>query len=453
MMEGLGLTKGAKLAGQTNLNLAPKIDYFNLQPWQEAAIRDGIVTADPRGASASNVEEGLSAGSGNTWGAKSYRLLDKGLEKLGVPAAVRDKINLQKILTDDVFGPQGMITHAKFELYKNRKPEIAERISQDHPDWAPEKIDKHAGQIAARFANDKFGGLNNVLLGRTLQDQRVLRRILLAPDFLESTGRSVLDLGSKYGNDMVTKLIQFNIAHLMTAAGINYALHRDPDDHSVKGAVDASHILDHPYGVVNGDGKTVYGLRTTMTDFLHMMNRPREFAYNRVSPLARSADEIVELRNQYGRKESLGEAVKSLPKAMLPIQVQNAVGLGPNTTTEPSARDQFMKSIGIQAKPNRTDAEQLAIDKVSQKLQGQEARTGSALVKQQLKFSAEDNLRSALQAQKDYAKGGPNVVKDPAKAEKLKVAVEQAQQAIQNLAMRKAHQQGRSKEDHDRRER
>ena len=47
------------------------------------------------------------------------------------------------------------------------------------------------------------------------------------------------------------------------------------------------------------------------------------------------------------------------------------------------------------------------------------------------------NSRSALQAQKDYAKGGPDAVKDPAKVQKLKDAVENAQHDLQNLAMRK----------------
>ena len=421
MMESLGLVKGGKLAAQTNLGLAPKVDYFHLEPWQESAIRDGIVTSNPRGFSMSNVEEGVSAGEG-TWGAKTYKLFDKGLEKLGVPEPIRNKLNLQKILTEDVFGPQGMITQAKFALYKDRKPAIAEQMSKDHPDWTPQEIDKHAGRTAARFANDKFGGLNEVTLGRTMQDQKWLRRALLAPDFLESTGRSVLDLASPYGRDLATKLIQFNIAHLLTTAGINYALHHNDEDNSVKGAVQATHLLDHPYGVVSADGKSVFGLRTTAEDFLHMINKPRDFAMDRFNPLVKAGDEIAEQRNQYGRKESLAESLKSIPKATLPIQVQNLVGLGPNTTTEPSAADQFMKSIGIQARPNRSNAEQLAIDKVSAKLQGTEARTGDALVRQQLKFNAEDKLRAALQ------------MKDP---EKKTAAVADAKHDIKNLAQRK----------------
>lgn len=421
MMESLGIVKGAKLAAQTNLGLAPKIDYFNLKPWQEAAIRDGIVTADPRGKSMSNVEEGLSAGE-NTWGSKTYKLFDKGLEKLGVPTNIRDQINLQDILTKNVFGPQGMITQAKFEMYQKYKPDIVTQMAKDHPDWSPWEVDKQAGRQAAEFANNKFGGLNQVTLGRTLQDQKWLRRVLLAPDFLEATGRSVLDLGKPYGDKLVSNLIKFNVAHALTAAGINYALHHDPNDNSVKGAVDATHLLDHPYEVIGPDNKTAYGLRTTATDFLHMLRDPREFAYDRVNPALRAADEVMEQRNQYGRRESLREALKAVPKATLPIQVQNAVGLGPSTTTEPSATDQVLKSLGIQARPNRTPAEDLAIRLVSQNLEGQKALTGSALVKKQLKFNAEDKLRAAY------------LIKDP---ERKKTAIVDAKHDIDNLAGRK----------------
>jgi soluble lytic murein transglycosylase-like protein len=406
MMESLGIVKGGALALQTNLGMAEPIDYFNLSPTEESAIRDGIVTSDPRGRSMSNVEEGVSAGEG-TWGAKSYKLLDKGLEKLGVPAEIRNKINLQKILTDDVFGPNGMITHAKFALYEARKPQIAARIAADHPDWSPQEVDKQAGRLTASFANDKFGGLNLVLLGRTLNDQKILRRVLLAPDFLESTGRSVLDLARPYGNDMAANLIRFNIAHLLTVAGINYALHHEEGDDTIKGAVDASHLLDHPFGVVSADGKTVYGVRTTVADFIHAVSKPFDFGKERLNPAVKSIDEILEQRNQYGRKESFGEALKSIPKATLPIQIQGPLGLGAGSVTEPSSVDQLLKSLGVQAKPNRTPAEDAAIAKVSAKLQGTEAQTGPALVKQRLKFNAEDKLRDAIQALQT-AKKNPN---------------------------------------------
>jgi soluble lytic murein transglycosylase-like protein len=161
-----------------------------------------------------------------------------------------------------------------------------------------------------------------------------------------------------------------------------------------------------------------------------MLNAPKEFLYNRVAPPLRAAYETATQRNEYGRKESLGEAAKAIPRATLPIQIQSHIGLGPNTTTEPSARDQFLKSIGIQAKPNRTDAEQKAIDIVASHLQGTEARTGPALVRSQMKFNAEDNLRAALEAEKAAKETGA----DPAKA---KQRVDDANHAIDMLAQKK----------------
>jgi len=194
MMESLGLVPGAKLAAQTifpktaeRLGMeAPKIDYFNLTSGQEAAIRDGIVVTDPRGNGANNVEEGLSGGAEN-W---TYKLFDKSigagvessLKKAGLTpeqaSAIRRNINPQRILTDDVFGPNGMITQAKFKLYEDRKPAIATQIQKDHPSWAKEDVDVQAGRLAAKFANDKFGGLNYQLLGRALSTQKIMRRLL-----------------------------------------------------------------------------------------------------------------------------------------------------------------------------------------------------------------------------------------------------------------------------------
>ena len=438
MMESLGVLKGGKLAAQSTFGFAPKVDYFNLTDAQEAAIRDGIVVTDPRGYGPDNVQEGLSGGSDN-W---MYKTVDKtlgaGLEatakKLGASdetaAAIRRNINFQKILTDDVFGPHGTITDAKMALYADRKPLIAQKIAQDHPSWSSQEVDAAAGRVAAEWANNKFGGLNYVLLGRSASTQKFLKRILLAPDFLESTGRSVIDVAGTHGSELAARLVRFNIVHALTAAGINLALHHNENNTSPSGILKSSHILDHPFGVVSPDGKSVYNVRTTMQDFLHMVNAPKEFAMSRVSPTIKAAVESWSKRNEYGRAESQTEALKSIPKATVPIQLQHVLGLGPNTTTEPSATDQFLKSIGIQAKPNRSDAEQLAIQKVSQHLQGTEARTGQDLVRHQLKFNAEDNLRAALEAQKAAKQSGGDVAK-------AKERVDAANLAIQMLAQKK----------------
>ena len=176
-------------------------------------------------------------------------------------------------------------------LYADRKPLIAQKIAQDHPSWSSQEVDAAAGRVAAEWANNKFGGLNYVLLGRSASTQKFLKRILLAPDFLESTGRSVIDVAGTHGSELAARLVQFNIVHALTAAGINLALHHDENDTSPSGILKSSHILDHPFGVVSPDGKSVYNLRTTMQDFLHMVNAPKEFPMSRVSPTIRAAVE------------------------------------------------------------------------------------------------------------------------------------------------------------------
>ena len=110
------------------------------------------------------------------------------------------------------------------------KPEIADVMRRDHPEWTPAQVELEAGRQAAKFANDKFGGFNLVLAGRYSSEPEMgRRRILLAPDFLETTGRSVMDLTGKYGTGLMTRMIEFQIAHAMTAAGINYAIHHSDE--------------------------------------------------------------------------------------------------------------------------------------------------------------------------------------------------------------------------------
>ena len=412
----------------------PKIDYFDLTPSQRAGIRDGLITSGYHGKS--GVSEGLAADN-NSWGGKSYKIFNKTLENLGVPEKVRSAIDPQKIFTDRVFGPQGQITKYKFALYDKMKPEIADVMRRDHPEWTPAQVELEAGRQAAEFANNKFGGFNLMLAGRSLQDQKWLRRVLLAPDFLETTGRSVMDLTNKYGTGLTTRMIEFQIAHALTAAGINYAIHHNDEDNSLEGKLKAAHF-EHPFAVLSPDGKTQYSLRSTAGDFIHFLTAPRDFEFNRLNPALRAMREILEQRNAYGRRESWQESLEAPLKAVVPLGVQAAIpGLGPGTTTEPSKTDMVLKTFGVSGIPVRSDAEKLAIDRADLKLQGTPARVGPALVKQQLKFNAEDKLRSALQAQKDYAKGGPDTVKDPAKVQKLKDAVENAQHDLQNLVMRK----------------
>jgi soluble lytic murein transglycosylase-like protein len=441
--EAMFNAQGLKLAGKSIMGSAEPIDYANLTPMQEKAIYSGIVTGvDPRSGHAGlHVAEGLASDEGS-WGAKLNSLVDRTLgaavEKAakkigwsdGAAHTIRRNIDLQKVLVDDVFGPRGTITQQKMAMFEDKYPKIAAQIVKDHPDWTPAEVDKQAGALAAEYANNKFGGLNHVLLGRTLQDQRTLRRLLLAPDFLESTGRSVLDLARPYNADLVSNLIKFNLVHLATAAGLNLAIHHKTGD-SIADDVQNSHVLDHPYGVVSPDGKSVYGLRTTIGDFLHLVEKPREFAYDRTAPILRSVQEILEQRNAYGRRESLYEAMKSLPKAGLPIQLQAPLGLGAGSVTEPTPIDQFLKSIGISAHPNRTPAENAAIELVSGKLMGTEAQTGQALLKKRMMFNAEDRLRDAYQALRDAKK-------DP-KADfiKLQADVNNAARDVDTLARKR----------------
>jgi len=109
-----------------------------------------------------------------------------------------------------IFGSQGWISSLKFDLYGKLK----EQLKSANPNFS----DEQAGRIAASQVNNRFGGLNYAVLGRSASTQNAMRAFLLAPDFLESTGRSVLDLAGSHGSGVVKSLIGYNIAHWLNPA-------------------------------------------------------------------------------------------------------------------------------------------------------------------------------------------------------------------------------------------
>ncbi|MGH7750347.1 MAG: hypothetical protein ACREQ5_37080, partial [Candidatus Dormibacteria bacterium] len=143
-------TLGLKEGGKNIFVPPPDVDYFNLSPQDKFAINSGIVISNPRGYSPSNVKSNtdISEGLGvtaDTWGAKAYSAFNKILEKIGVPASVRSKIDPQKILTTDVFGPNGQITKYKFAAFKNLQPAVETAMEKLHPDWTPEQLRAESG--------------------------------------------------------------------------------------------------------------------------------------------------------------------------------------------------------------------------------------------------------------------------------------------------------------------
>jgi hypothetical protein len=329
------------------------VDYFNLTDKQMSAIRDGLVVGNTRPGFSGYTEEG------NVAGAQSFA------SRLPIVGKLNHWIESR------LFGPQGFITGMKFDLHEQLKGELT---SKGIPD-------EQAGRIAAAQVNNKFGGLNYTLLGRSAGTQAALRASLLAPDFLESTGRSVMDVAGKHGQGLVKALVAFNLVHYLTARALNYV-------------VNGSLHPESGFKVLSPDGKKEYGIRTTLGDFLHFAEHPRDFMMNRVNPLlVRTPMELIQGVDQQGNKVSNTQRMWDTVRQVTPIPLQS---LTPKQQiSQPSRVDDILKGLGVQSTKKFSPAESLAYQRATSRNQGQPLE-GDALEKAQNKFRMADALRSSI---------------------------------------------------------
>ena len=358
------LESGLNPFGGTNrktLFLPKDIDPFNLTKAQQDAIDNGVVVSSTRPGFSGYLSEGL--------GAEKDSIISK-IPLIG---------SFNKAIEGRLFGPQGWISSLKFDLYDKLRGEIQKR--------QPTLTDEQAGRIAASQVNNKFGGLNYTVLGRGAGTQNTLRALLLAPDFLESTGRSVLDVAGSHGGTLAKSLIAFNVAHWLFARGINYLV--SGDTHPESG-----------FSVESKDGKRIYNVRTTLGDFLHFASAPRDFLANRVNPLlVRAPEELFEGVDQQGHKVSSAQQVFDTLRQVTPIPLQ---GLYPNQqVSQPGSADKLAESFGVQSRKSFSPAETLALQLASKKSEGAPLE-GDELAGAQKRYKLEDELRDAINT-KDQA--------------------------------------------------
>lgn len=225
-----------------------------------------------------------------------------------------------------------------------------------------------------------------------MQSQSFLRALTLAPDFLEPTGRSMLDVIGPYGKPLLKRMLQFQVAHYFLARVANYV--STGEFHPETG-----------FSVLSPDGKKEYNLRTTLGDFLHFIKDPRNFAYNRLNPLlVRTPLEAFYGVNQRGRRLSDSQRETAILRQVTPISVLGSLSkvlpsvYGNQGVAEPALVDQFLKSIGVGATTRLTPAESLALQKISAKSEDGVPLEGQDLVDRQRRFKLEDDLRKAKQS-------------------------------------------------------
>jgi hypothetical protein len=333
------------------------VDYYHLTPQQEFAINSGVVASNTRPGFSDYTSEGLTAGH----------------DSLAAKIPLVGKFN--QWIESRLFGPQGFITGLKFDLHDKLTNEIRKSM--------PNLPREEAGRIAAAQVNNKFGGLNYTVMGRSASTQNAMRAMLLAPDFLESTGRSLTDIAGKNGGTLLKSFVAFNALHYLAARAINYL-------------VSGNYHPESGYSVVSKDGKKDYTIRTTMGDYLHFAQHPMDFMMNRVNPLmVRTPLELIGGVDAQGNKVSNTQEMWDTARQLLPIPIQT---LTPKQQiSQPSGADDALKAVGVNSRKRFSPAETLAYQRSTEKSQGAPLE-GDALLKAQTKYKLEDDLRNAVQA-------------------------------------------------------
>ena len=338
---------------------APKdIDYYNLSDAQTRAIRAGTVVSSTRPGFSNYLKEGLAS--------EDDSIINR------IPLVG----DFNRAIEDRLFGPHGWISSLKFDLFD----QLSGEVRKSRPELTVDQADR----IAASQVNNKFGGLNYTVMGRGASTQHALRALMLAPDFLESTGRSILDLAGGHGNPLLKSFVAFNLAQWMLVRGINYLV--SGDTHPESGNA-----------VLSKNGKREYSMRTTLGDYLHFMQKPKEFLSNRVNPIGvRAPAEIAAGEDELGNKITSTQEFWDTLRQVSPIPLQ---GLIPTQSiSQASPGDKLLQSVGVGSRKKFSPAETLAHE-ISTRRTGQGAALeGDELAKAQLRYKLEDSLRTAINA-------------------------------------------------------
>jgi hypothetical protein len=226
-------------------------------------------------------------------------------------------------------------------------PAVLDRFRKANPEWTEDKVQDEA----ASYTNDLYGGQNLRRLGATAASQDFQKLFLLAPDWL----RSELNLAARLFRPGQTVAQQDAIrmaAGVWVAARLGNMLLNGGQMH-----------LETPFGVTTTDreGKQrVYSVRTLPTDLLHMVQDPRNFALNRLSPLAKTGLEGLTGRDEFGRKIPAPTFFANLFANSLPISAQNIGKALAGETPDVTNTDQVLKALGATVYNYKSEAGKLA---------------------------------------------------------------------------------------------
>ena len=148
--------------------------------------------------------------------------------------------------------------------------------------------------ITAAQTNASFGGLNYRMMGRNKTIQDVLRIGLMAPDFFEARARYTGQAAKPYGREQLVALLGGALVLYTIGRILNEITDRDPH-------------WDKPFSVIYRDKE--YSMRPIQEDIFRAVTTPGKYFMARLSPVVSTAIHLGEGRNEFGRKESIGDVI------------------------------------------------------------------------------------------------------------------------------------------------
>ncbi len=288
------------------------------------------------------------------------------------------------------------IPSVKADAYK----QMFKQYANAHPDWSEDAI----AYRAAQHTNNAFGGINWREMGRSATTQDWFNLVALAPDWLESEMRFAAGLFNGYGigpgkyrreegkNFTRTQVAQAAVVLWTTARLLNQLYSGSPH-------------YESPFGLVvkDKDGRDIeYSVRTMPTDILHAVTDPYGFLVGRTSPLARTTEEMITGRSQYGQKLTDSEKYVDLLSNLSPIWGQAGFKklTKLSTAADVGGVQQVVKAAGATAQVLRTPAEKTAANLASERSEGGPVNAAQ-IARHRLLIQLEENLRSGKIANLD----------------------------------------------------
>lgn len=235
---------------------------------------------------------------------RAQELFMEGMTGGGLVGKIPGLGKLQVFFNDLLF--KDFIPRLKIEMARDAYTRNSKGYAKD---LASGKItESQVLALTARESNAAFGELNYRLMGRSPVLQDIFRLTGLAPDFLEARFRFVAQALTPYGREQRIALGLMAGAMFVAGRVLNQLLDGDPH-------------WNRPFSLVVKGRE--YRLRTLVGDVQHLVNDPRSFWYNRMSPFLRTATEYVTGRDDRGIKRTSAEQLVDLAAWFRPISTQS----------------------------------------------------------------------------------------------------------------------------------